>query len=550
MATSAPEHRPLPTKGIPLELKLTASVGLLVALFMAGFGLLLHDELEQTIRAQILHEAVNSARTAAHADLVVWTENYATIDEGLAPDAIQARVDGESRAQYDAYIADEARLAQIAWNEGRLDRMVAGEERLLGVEIFRWQDGARGVAVDTSYALGDGASGATFTTTLASVEIGRGEATEGRLRVQDDERPVIRGSYPIVARDGAKAGEVVTYINASAIEDAATAFSENVAYAGAGFLAVSVILAYIVARTLTSPVRRLRADTEAVAAGDLSHRTHPHSHDEIGQIARTFEYMTRWLARAEKAERVAEHDRHELEAAAEVTASLFPKTLPQVAGWSLGGLHDREASPGGGTYDALQLPGGRLGLYVAEASAGGAPGALVTAMARASLRYAAEQHDDPGAVLRAAHEHLAPDLGAGITVAAVFVVLDPSTGRVTVANAGHRPPLHHHAARDGIGLVQTDGVALGAEGFDAALQVGHVTLDEGDSLVLFASEISMLAGTDGEVLGERRLAAMVKEAAGVPADQLVERVGEALRDYHGDDSLGADVTLVAVGRRA
>ena len=66
-------------------------------------------------------------------------------------------------------------------------------------------------------------------------------------------------------------------------------------------------------------MRRLRDDTQAVVEGDLAHRTHPHSTDEIGQLARTFESMRRWLAEAQEAELEAEHEaetaRRELEQA-------------------------------------------------------------------------------------------------------------------------------------------------------------------------------------------------------------------------------------------
>ncbi len=555
MTAGVSEHRPKPMKGVPLAIKITVSVAVLVALFMAGFGLVLHSSLEQTIRDQIVHEAINAARTAAQADLVTWTKNFATVDEGLTGREIQTRVDSQSIDDFQVYNQDPVRRAQVEWNSARFRRFLGESTRILAVEVFRWEGGVRGQTVGTAYPIVEGATSAEFDTggDRGPLSMGAGMAEEGLLTVGDSRWHVIRGSYPILGRDDVQEGEVVVHIYAAAITDAAEAFSRRVGYAGVVFILISTVVAFFVARKLTSPMRRLQDDAEAVVAGNLRHHTRPHSRDEIGQLAQTFERMTRWLAESREVEREAEEFRHELEAAADVTASLFPKTLPAVPGWTLGGLHDREASPGGGTYDVLEMPGGKLGLLVAEASSGGAPGALIAAMARSTLRFAAERNADPGSVLRDANARLAPDLSQGLNVAVLLVVLDPATGQVSVANAGHPPLLHYHAGQDGLEPVYTEGVAMGSElegGFDAALSVADLTVEPDDRLVMFASGISLLPGPDGEVLGEKRLAALVKQAGRLPADELVERVAATLRKYHDEPSLGADVTLVAIGRNA
>lgn len=556
MSPGGHEHKTKPMKGIPLTVKITISVALLVALFMAGFGVLLHGSLEDTIREQIQHEAINAARTAAQADLVSWEWNFDTVDQGLSMEEIQARVDAQSIEDFEAYNEDTERRAQVDWNSRRFRRFLGDDTRILAVEIFRWQDGMRLSALGAAYPeVQDGGRSGEFTASKnrAPTHMGLGESQEGLLDVGDARWHVIRGSYPILGPGGEQTGEVVVHVHAKAIDAAAMAFSERVSYAGVGFLLVSVLLAYIIARALTDPVRRLQVDAQAVVEGDLHHHTRPHSTDEIGQLARTFEHMTRWLAEATEAEEEVEAFRHELAVAADVTASLFPKTLPVLDGWTLGGLHDRESSPGGGTYDVLKMPGGKLGVVVAEASSGGAPGALVAAMARSTLRFAAERNADPGAVLREANARLAPDLSQGLNVAVLLVVLDPATGKVSVANAGHTPLLHYHAGKDALESVHTAGHALGAarrKHFEAELAVAELTVEPGDKLVMFASAISELPGPDDEALNERRLAGLVKQAGKFPADQLVEKVATTLRKYHGGPSLGADVTLVAIGRHA
>ena len=553
MENRTPSHLTATSRGPTLAIKLAACLALLVAAFMGGFGLVLHRNMEDTIRAQLEHAAVDAARTAAQVDLVAWTRTFDTIDQGLTIDEIQARVDAGTIADFEVYDADPERLAAIAWNEGRFERFLEGDTRILAVEVFRWEDGERGMTVGAAYPGTEGPRNASFAhpADLQPARFGAGEAQAGTLTVGERSWPVVRGSHPIVGPDGAQTGEVVVHVHASSVAEASAAFSENVTYAGAIFMAIGALFAYIMARILTNPVRRLQDDARAVVSGDLEHHTLAHSSDEIGQLARTFETMTRWLARAREAEDEAEGFRHELAAAADVTESLFPRRLPSLPGWALCGLHDREASPGGGIYDGLELPDGRLGLLVADSSVGGAPGALVAALARAAVRVAAERHGDPGQILREANGRLAPDLGAGLTVGALLLVLDPQTGRVSVANAGHAPVLHLHAAVGGVEPVLAEGLPLGAGSpseFDERLAVADLDVEPGDALVLFASDLSLLSAPDGEVLGERRLAELVRQAAGLPADEIVERLGTTLRTWHGGETLGADVTLVAVSR--
>ena len=67
---------------------------------------------------------------------------------------------------------------------------------------------------------------------------------------------------------------------------------------GAITILVALILGWLLARTLTAPVRALTAATQAMAAGDLNQRVEVNRQDEIGNLARAFNTMSADLARA------------------------------------------------------------------------------------------------------------------------------------------------------------------------------------------------------------------------------------------------------------
>lgn len=558
MAPGAPEVRQI--KGVTLAAKMSAIISLIVAVFMLVFGFTLVRSVEDTAREEVQHAAADAARTAAQADMDAWTPNYGTVDQGLTQAQIQARVDAMTPYDFRVYDNDEQRREQIKWNRGRFARFLGPGTRVVAVELFRFSDGQRGSLAGASYI---DEEGRTKETSFAPVKgadeiiLGKGRAHEGILTVGNDTWHVLRGSYPIEDQAGVQEGEIAVHIHAKAIQEATNRFSWKVGYAGMVFVLLGSAISFALGRRITKPLRLLQDDIRTVASGDLDHHTRPHSSDEIGQLARTFDHMTRSLADARENERTAAASQRELEVAAEVTGSLFPRTMRKIPGWSCAGLHDTSGTPGGGTYDILDMPGGKLGFLVAEASGSGVPAALVTAMTRSTLRVIAEREADPGAVLREVNARISEDLPQGLYVTALLAVVDPKTGETIIANAGHPPLLHQHAGVDGIEAVLSEGIALGFdEGpvFDQTLKVAQTVLEPGDKAILYSSGVASLHGSghggEGQVLGEERFASLVKREAKNDVELMMKRIGGTLRKFNGHEHLGPDVTLLAFGRRA
>ncbi|EAX47355.1 integral membrane sensor signal transduction histidine kinase [Thermosinus carboxydivorans Nor1] len=65
---------------------------------------------------------------------------------------------------------------------------------------------------------------------------------------------------------------------------------------GAGILVIGLVASYALARSITVPLRRLSAATEAIEQGKLGHTVDINSNDEVGRLANTFNRMSRALA--------------------------------------------------------------------------------------------------------------------------------------------------------------------------------------------------------------------------------------------------------------
>jgi serine phosphatase RsbU (regulator of sigma subunit)/anti-sigma regulatory factor (Ser/Thr protein kinase) len=156
------------------------------------------------------------------------------------------------------------------------------------------------------------------------------------------------------------------------------------------------------------------------------------------------------LVRQQKAEALArERLEQELRVARLIQETLLPKEVPELPGWELAVYWQPAQAVGGDFYDFLPLPDGRLVLIVADVTDKGVPAALVMATTRAILRGAARRLLSPGAALERSNELLHPEIPPNMFVTCLYAILDPTSGRLEYANAGHDLPYlrqHGHVA--------------------------------------------------------------------------------------------------------
>ncbi|MFF9085686.1 SpoIIE family protein phosphatase [Streptomyces sp. NPDC014991] len=126
---------------------------------------------------------------------------------------------------------------------------------------------------------------------------------------------------------------------------------------------------------------------------------------------------------------------------ATVTEELLPSRLPRVAGVQLAARHRTGPRGGGDWYDALPLPDAALGLSVGSVTGSGPSAVAAMGRLRASLRaYAVMEGEDPVAVLSDL-ELLLRLTEPARSATALFAFCEPALRKITLAGAGHSPPL-------------------------------------------------------------------------------------------------------------
>ena len=248
----------------------------------------------------------------------------------------------------------------------------------------------------------------------------------------------------------------------------------------------------------------------------------------------------------EQAAEAAERERYaqELKVAQLIQQQFLPRQLPNLPEWQVAAYYGPARVVGGDFYDFIDLDEGRIGLVVGDVTDKGVPAALVMARTHSILRAEAPRLVAPGAVLARANDLLSAEMPEKMFVTCLYMVLEPATGRVVYANAGHNLPYVRTA--DGVVEFRATGLPLG-------LMPGMVyeertsQIGRGDSVLLYSDGIVEAHDVDGEMYGFPRLKAdMATELAGTELlDELLERLHAFTgRGWEQED----DITMVALRR--
>jgi serine phosphatase RsbU (regulator of sigma subunit) len=225
--------------------------------------------------------------------------------------------------------------------------------------------------------------------------------------------------------------------------------------------------------------------------------------------------------------------------AATLQRTLLLEKLPEVPGVALAARYTPSARDvvGGDWYDLVLLPNGHVSVVLGDVAGHGLGAAAITAQLRHALRAYLLASDGPAAALARLNElaaFLLPDELATVIVAE----LDPATGELGVASAGHLPVLVLDA-QGGRLVSEGRGPALGMTD-GATYGQARLRLHPGDRLVVFSDGLVELRGEDLSDGLDR----LVQVAAAGPRDAegLLDHLLRATAPADTDD-----VTLLALG---
>jgi sigma-B regulation protein RsbU (phosphoserine phosphatase) len=318
---------------------------------------------------------------------------------------------------------------------------------------------------------------------------------------------------------------------------------------------VAYVMGLKLAQSITGAVHELATGTEHVRRGDFSHRIAVHSHDQLGDLADSFNSMTASVEDLLHTKAEKERMEQELRIARQIQMSLLPQGPLKLEGLSVTAHCEPAREVGGDYYDYFALGDKRVGIIIADVAGKGTSAALYMAELKGLMLSLSQLHASPRELLMRANRIIAQHLDARSFITMTYAVVDLCARTFTYARAGHCPLIYLPGTGDsGLGArkVQVqipDGLVLGlkiddGQRFDSLLEEVTIPLGVGDVVLLVTDGVTEAMNADGEPFGEERLAALVGEHGDLPFEELRERILREIRVFVGNTGLQDDLTLV------
>lgn len=243
----------------------------------------------------------------------------------------------------------------------------------------------------------------------------------------------------------------------------------------------------------------------------------------------------------------------EIELAKTVQLGFLPQKVPAITGYEFFAFYSAAMSVGGDYYDFISLPGGKVAVVLGDVAGKGVPASLLMAKLSAEARFCMLTQPNPAQAVSLLNEQLIQG-GIGdrfVTLAAL--VLDPATHEVIVVNAGHINPLRYRAATGAIDEVISDAMS----GLPLGLVPGYeylsvtLTLESGDSLMVFTDGVTEAMNPAGELFGLSRIhSALAEESvlAEIRPNGIGNRLVRSVRTHAHGRPQNDDIALVCLGR--
>ena len=317
-------------------------------------------------------------------------------------------------------------------------------------------------------------------------------------------------------------------------------------------IAALLLVALLIAGSITRPLRALDTATQTLAQGALdAPLPQAKGRDEIAHLTASFgrmrddlkQYIDELRATTAARERIES----ELRIAASIQMSLVPRTFPpypQREDLELNALLEPAREVGGDFYDFFLLDDDHLCLAIADVSGKGVPAALLMAVTRSFLRSFAREAGRPADVLVALNEELAADNEECMFVTMFLAVVDLRSGALRYASAGHNRPFLIGNACGVTQLPHVKGVALGARAA-VVYDEGALTLAPDDILYLYTDGVSEAMNERDEVYGEERLGADLARLCTASCDDILQALLVVLNEHAAGVEQSDDITMVA-----
>jgi len=237
--------------------------------------------------------------------------------------------------------------------------------------------------------------------------------------------------------------------------------------------------------------------------------------------------------------------RDELIAGRSVQQSLMPEASPKIPGWDVW-LYSRPANDvGGDLIDYIQLDNNRYGFALGDVSGKGLPAALLMAKLQSTLRALVTEFNSLAELGSKINKIFHRDSMSKSFASLVYLVLTSNSGKISMLNAGHPPPLVFNM--DGVKSTAKGDVALGI--VDKSIyRVKDISIRKGDFFIIFSDGVTEAQNDKEEFYGKTNLTNLLTTLVGLSAQEAGIKILESVEHFVNEAPFYDDLSLLILKR--
>jgi serine phosphatase RsbU (regulator of sigma subunit) len=307
----------------------------------------------------------------------------------------------------------------------------------------------------------------------------------------------------------------------------------------------AAMFAAVLIFSISRAVNRIEKGTKAVERGDFSYRIRMKPHNQLGEMAQSFDRMTESIASLLTTVAEKERLQSEIEIAATIQRNLLPKEGPQFRGVSFSAHFEPTASIGGDYYDVFNLDKSRLAVAIGDVSGHGLSTGLVMAMVKAAITTLVEEGADEESLFERLNQlvYRSTERRAFMTLA--FTIFDLQAGKIRHTNAGH---LYPYLLREGEATplsIESPSLPLGVREKIVSRTV-EIDLREGDAIVYLSDGIIEAQNENGDPFGFDQLEMLLAQQTDRSPAAIRDKILDAVARHAGGRPADDDRTVMVL----
>jgi len=293
---------------------------------------------------------------------------------------------------------------------------------------------------------------------------------------------------------------------------------------------------------ITGMIKEITAAAEDLAEGQFGPSLPVTTRDEVGELTRCFNKMTRQLKQRLLLKEA-------INVAREVQQNLLPHAGYSARGIMVDGISNYCDETGGDYFDIIRFPESakKVGVVVGDVVGHGIGAALLMTTVRALLRCRIVQPGSLNEVINDVNSLLCKDTNrTGNFVTLFYLEVNHSENTLKWVRGGHEPAIVYSPQNRSFSELKGNGVALGVDP-DWSFECNKLPLPEEEQLILIGSDgVWEVENIDGEQFGKNRVKQIVAATCNFDPDHILQSIIQEIMAFKGENSQDDDITLAII----